>query len=387
MLLVVALAFIAQMHFSFGAIPSDYAFNLSSADSSSGNPKLRYSCDPGSCHTYYASCCNNNDANVVNAPECHTGCFECPPGTCSSSNKCVRLESRSCPAHEFMTAAPEDGSCGLCSSCWIPQAYSQLLTMKTKCIQPTSNEDGAEIIVSTCSGGQAQNWTFQRVDEQSAAVYAIVNQKSGKCLNVPEESKEAGVQLIQWPCHPDYNNGLWTVQMVGAKGAMKIMNLNSGLNLDVYNGPTAGSTTIIQNTPSSESNQVFLFPSCPADKYLAGCGAGSRGTCADCSKATCPAGQYRLGCGGGSPGKCAHCSTKKCPAGAYLKGCRGEFAGRCKGCSSNACPAGTYLEGCGGTSAGKCTRCSTKRCPAGMYRKGCSGTSRGKCVHGVAPKP
>ena len=360
MLLVVALAIMAQVPFSLGAIPlsnkTEYAFNLSSADSSTGNPKLRYNnCGSGFCDTSFSSCCWNSNPKVVSAPKCYDGCFNCPSGTCSDSfYQCVWIES--CPAQMYMTA-PEDRSWGLCTNCTIPSAYTQLFAMKSKCIQPTSNDNGAKIILSTCFGSKAQNWTFQRVDMH----YVIVNQESGKCLNVPGESKTAGVQLIQWTCWPYYNNALWTVQSIGAKGAMRITNVNSGLNLDVYNGLTADGTKIMQNTPNGKSSQVFLFPSCPTDKYLAGCG-------------------------GGSPGKCTHCSTKKCPAGRYRKGCGGTSWGRCAACSTT-CPAGKYLKGCKGTSAGKCAHCSTKKCPAGMYLKGCSGTSAGKCVRGDARKP
>jgi hypothetical protein len=113
MLLVVALAIMAQVPFSLGAIPlsnkTEYAFNLSSADSSTGNPKLRYNnCGSGFCDTSFSSCCWNSNPKVVSAPKCYDGCFKCTPGTCSDSfYQCVWIES--CPAQMYMTA-PEDRS-------------------------------------------------------------------------------------------------------------------------------------------------------------------------------------------------------------------------------------------------------------------------------------
>jgi hypothetical protein len=102
-----------------------------------------------------------------------------------------------------------------------------------------STADGARIQQWDCYGGTPEQW---RLDEVSVIngvhYYAFVNMNSGKCLDVPNGSTAAGVELQQWPCWSG-DMQQWALYSAG-NGSVTIRNLKSGLCVDVKNWGGAG---------------------------------------------------------------------------------------------------------------------------------------------------
>ena len=178
------------------------------------------------------------------------------------------------------------------------------------CIQPQSSFSNAGIILATCSGSALQNWGLQLVFNAHSNQYAIINQQTGFCINVPGESTSLGVQNIQYACqNPPTTNAAWVFTYSAVYGYYVITNANSGLALDV-NGQSTQSGGIVDqwtNTAGATNEQWLLCSqcntTCVAGQYRSGCGATSGGTCEWCAAgtystapaeacATCSAGTY-----------------------------------------------------------------------------------------------
>jgi Ricin-type beta-trefoil lectin domain-like len=91
----------------------------------------------------------------------------------------------------------------------------------------------------------------------------VVNGASGKCLNVSGASKSSGAFVIQYPCSNALNNQ-WTVLDVLVNGQPigdELMNVNSGLCLNVAGNSKSNGADLIQYTCGYYLNEIFYTPS------------------------------------------------------------------------------------------------------------------------------
>lgn len=65
-----------------------------------------------------------------------------------------------------------------------------------KCLTAASNNDGAFVTIQTCTGADAQMWTF---GEGSVTVFG------SKCLDVTDGNTADGTKLQIWTCSTDNN--------------------------------------------------------------------------------------------------------------------------------------------------------------------------------------
>ncbi len=118
-----------------------------------------------------------------------------------------------------------------------------------KCLDvvDASSADQAKVQQFHCHLGSNQRWTFNQNGE-------IINQQSGKCLDVVDASSADQAKVQQFHCHGGANQ-LWRVMQGG-----EILNQNSGKCLDIPNSDTADQVQLQQYTCHQGSNQQWLFP-------------------------------------------------------------------------------------------------------------------------------
>jgi peroxiredoxin len=103
-------------------------------------------------------------------------------------------------------------------------------TGKVLAVAGNSDDSGALTVLARDDGSKAHQWKF----EKDGAYFKITNRKSGKVLDVQQESKVEGTAIIQWqdkPAGSDNDNQRWSWQ-----GNGKLRRLRSkfnGLVLDV----------------------------------------------------------------------------------------------------------------------------------------------------------
>src|SRR5262245_14649151 len=67
-------------------------------------------------------------------------------------------------------------------------------TGKVLAIADISNEDGARAVLAKDGGGKGQQWRI----EKGGDFLKLVNRKSGKVLDVFEDSRDEDAAIIQW---------------------------------------------------------------------------------------------------------------------------------------------------------------------------------------------
>lgn len=87
------------------------------------------------------------------------------------------------------------------------------------------------------------------------AVYKIVNANSGKNLDVSGASAQDGASVIQWTDNGG-DNQKWTLSATDG-GYYKIVNVHSGKNLDVYQASAADGSNVVQWTDNGGANQQW----------------------------------------------------------------------------------------------------------------------------------
>jgi len=120
----------------------------------------------------------------------------------------------------------------------------------------TNNASATGVIQSTCDTSANLQWTLAAV----GSYYHIVNQGTGKCLNVPRSSTTPGTQLIEYGCQSTGTyNDQWS--LVPAGGNYHIVNRYSGQCVNISGGSMSSGGIAVQYTcqPATSLNDQFKF--------------------------------------------------------------------------------------------------------------------------------
>jgi hypothetical protein len=99
---------------------------------------------------------------------------------------------------------------------------------KVLSVADSSEDAGAKAVVAKDDGSKSQQWKIEKDGEH----YKIVNRKSGKVLDVEQESLEDGGAIIQWDDKAEGNdNQRWSWDGSGKERRLK--SKSSNLVLDV----------------------------------------------------------------------------------------------------------------------------------------------------------
>jgi hypothetical protein len=97
-----------------------------------------------------------------------------------------------------------------------------LHTASSQCLDVEKKDDGARARQRDCNGSPQQRWQFAPLGNDQ---YMLVNQGTGKCLDVNEASKDDGATILQWACN-NGGNQRWLIRRLG--DAFTLVSINSG---------------------------------------------------------------------------------------------------------------------------------------------------------------
>lgn len=125
-----------------------------------------------------------------------------------------------------------------------------------KCVDvvSASTADAAEIVQYTCGGGANQQWALRDLGN---GYHNLVVQHSGKCLDVNNAATADGAAIIQYTCGSSTNQQ-WQLRSVSG-GYTEIVARHSGKCLDVPAASTANSTRLKQYTCNGGANQRWTL--------------------------------------------------------------------------------------------------------------------------------
>ena len=134
----------------------------------------------------------------------------------------------------------------LASSALAEDKYVKLVQVssgKVLSVVDGSEEAGAKAVVAKDDGSKSQQWKLEKDGDH----YKIVNRKSGKVLDVEQESLEDGGSIIQWDDKAEGNdNQRWSWEGSGKERSLK--SKSSSLVLDV-----AEDSSVIQKKPDEKA--------------------------------------------------------------------------------------------------------------------------------------
>ena len=120
-------------------------------------------------------------------------------------------------------------------------------------IPNSSKQAGTVLIQWAATGGNNQKFIFKPVGD----FYTIVAADSGMCLDVPNASQADREKIIQFPCNGQPNQ-LWKLEKTG-DGSYVITSKASNKVLDVPNSSTSDGTQIIQYKLNKGKNQRWIL--------------------------------------------------------------------------------------------------------------------------------
>lgn len=124
-----------------------------------------------------------------------------------------------------------------------------------KCLDSNGLTTGPRMLQWQCVANANQIWTLNYTG--SGYWYTIVNNASGMCLDVPNNSTDNGVRLQIWPCNGSTAQ-LWSYHSPG----WPIIGYNSGKCMDDYNWDTSNGAAVViwqcgSTGPGGQLNQEW----------------------------------------------------------------------------------------------------------------------------------
>ncbi|NUT37582.1 MAG: beta-xylosidase [Hamadaea sp.] len=164
--------------------------------------------------------------------------------TLSGNATTVNLPHTNADETFTLTVLPPSGGGGAFQSAAVAQ-HSQLCLENPN----ASTANGTQQRQNTCTGSAPQQWTFQPV-AGVADTYTVINQQSGKCLDVSGVSSADGAAVIQWTCNSGSLNQQFTLRKVTYAGNdprdFQLVARHSGKCVDVSQISTAPGALIHQ---------------------------------------------------------------------------------------------------------------------------------------------
>jgi len=121
-------------------------------------------------------------------------------------------------------------------------------------VEDRSIRDGAKVQQWSCSGGGNQRWD---VFERDRGYYSIISQGSGKALEVADNSNQDG-GIAQQNRYSGRDHQLWRLDRAG-DNRYRLVSVGSGKCLDVFDASRADGAKVQQWACSGGRNQAWLL--------------------------------------------------------------------------------------------------------------------------------
>ncbi|AOS65670.1 RICIN domain-containing protein [Actinoalloteichus hymeniacidonis] len=124
-------------------------------------------------------------------------------------------------------------------------------------VADNSQANGARVILWDCAFSNNQQWAgILTVDPTRGDLsYMFANRRTGKCMDVADNSMADGARVIQYNCHNGWNQQ-WEAIEVG-DFLYQYKNRRTGKCLDVADSSTANGSALVQWTCHSGANQQW----------------------------------------------------------------------------------------------------------------------------------
>nr|BEK62981.1 glycoside hydrolase N-terminal domain-containing protein [Kitasatospora purpeofusca] len=114
-----------------------------------------------------------------------------------------------------------------------------------------STADGGAVVQWPGNGGANQRW---EIEPEADGSFRLTNVKSGKVLDNPGASTVPGQALDQWT-NTKSPNQWWRIVPAATTGHVNLVNVSSGLRVDVEAGSTADGARIVQQPAAGTAGQ------------------------------------------------------------------------------------------------------------------------------------
>ena len=119
----------------------------------------------------------------------------------------------------------------------------------------SSTTAGVQLIQYTCHGASNQNWTFTPVSGSSA--YTITS-FAGLCVDISGRSTASGAQVIQYTCNGQTNQE-FNLQVISGTD-VNLVSVNSGMCIVPTGDTTANDTVLVQEPCTTAATRVWQVP-------------------------------------------------------------------------------------------------------------------------------
>lgn len=242
---------IPEGRYSIRSLNSNLCLDLPNSSTAQGTQLQQYTCNGTGAQQFDILYVGNSRYEVRNVTSGQ--CVDLYSGWTVNSTAVQQYGCNQTAAQRWIITGIGDGSV---------QFKSAVDTSKVWDVSNVSTSPGASIWIWTNGQGLNQRWWLNPVSyaaNVADGTYSLKNSKSGKCLDVPNTSTAAGVQLQQNTC----SNG--TAQRFKlthvANGYYTIANATTGLALHVQNFLVGDNAAIQQNEAHGGDNELFTFVS------------------------------------------------------------------------------------------------------------------------------
>jgi hypothetical protein len=134
------------------------------------------------------------------------------------------------------------------------------------CLQPVPDsfqnivDDGVRIAQEPCNSSQEQKWQSLQVGSSGGQpTYYLINQRSGKCLDVTDANTNDRAPIQQWTCNGG-GSEMWIAKAYSF-GRRQYVNSRTSKCLDIPNGSTSPGYIWQYRCTTNNTSQAFTFPS------------------------------------------------------------------------------------------------------------------------------
>ncbi|MEM7179544.1 MAG: CAP domain-containing protein [Spirochaetota bacterium] len=120
--------------------------------------------------------------------------------------------------------------------------------LNSKCVGTSGNKDWANVIITSCRNIASRKW-----EKKNNNLYTkLINEKSGKCMDLKNGSTKKGNTIIQYSCHAGPNMQ-WKYIPMFRRGAGMLKNKKSKLCLTIKKG----SSVLVQKRCRGRKRQLW----------------------------------------------------------------------------------------------------------------------------------
>ncbi|HSW11668.1 MAG TPA: RICIN domain-containing protein [Solimonas sp.] len=240
---------IAEGRYSIRAVHSNLCLDVPNSSTANGTQLRQYTCNGTGAQQYDIYYVGNSRYEVRNVTSGR--CVDLYSGWTVNGTAVQQYDCNQTNAQRWFISGIGDGSV---------QFKSTVDSTKVWDVSNVSTASGANVWIWGNGQGANQRWWLNPVvyaPTVADGTYSLKNLNSGKCLDVPNASSNAGVQIQQYSCNGGTAQRFSVSHM--ANGYYRIVNASSGLSLHIASFLVGDNAALLQNEAHGGDNELFTF--------------------------------------------------------------------------------------------------------------------------------